>query len=54
MRALNVALAVLCLLAIAHAASTIFQHVPLDYNEGWNAYHTVARTLYPDGFLFNN
>lgn len=58
MRALNIALALLCLLGLGHAASMIFQHVPLDPDEGWNAYRTEAAmtggTLYPGGFVFNN
>lgn len=44
----------------ARAAAIVPLHVPLDPNEGWNAYHAMAamagRDLYPspEGFLVNN
>lgn len=58
MRALNLVLAVACLFGLAQAASLILLHVPLDPNEGWNAYHTAAAMrgapLYPHGLFFDN
>jgi hypothetical protein len=52
--ALTGALAIACLFGLAQAASLIFLHVPLDPNEGWNAYHTSAAALYPQGLFVNN
>jgi hypothetical protein len=58
MRALNLLLAVACAMGLARAASLIFLHVPLDPNEGWNAYHAAAAIagtpLYPHGPFVNN
>lgn len=58
MRTLNAALAALCLLGLAYAASHIFLYAALDPNEGWNAYHTTAAmsgaALYPKGWFVNN
>lgn len=43
--------AAVCIAALWRVAATIGLHVPLDLNEGWNAYHTDAvmsgRALYP-------
>ena len=40
-----------CAIGLARIAATTFLHVPLDPNEGWNAYHALAATsggtLYP-------
>jgi len=52
--------ALVCIAGIIHAAMIISLHVPLDPNEGWNAYHTVAAMsghgLYPGAgsFMCNN
>ena len=58
MAALSAGLAIACLFGLAQAASLIFLHVPLDPNEGWNAYHTMAAmrgaALYPQGAFVNN
>lgn len=58
MRALNVLLALACLGLLWGPVSMIGLHVPLDPNEGWNAYHSAAAmsgaALYPDGLFFNN
>jgi hypothetical protein len=58
MRVLIAALAVVCLIGLWTAVRAIGAHVPLDPNEGWNAYHTAAAMsggkLYPDGLFFNN
>ncbi|HWA92678.1 MAG TPA: hypothetical protein VG889_21780 [Rhizomicrobium sp.] len=58
MRALTIMLAAACLFGLVRAASLTFLHVPLDPNEGWNAYHAVAAMtgapLYPDGMFTNN
>jgi hypothetical protein len=49
-----------CLAGIWRAAAIIPLHVPLDPNEGWNAYHAAAAMaghgLYPDprSFMLNN
>jgi hypothetical protein len=57
---LTLLLALTCLAAMTRIAATIGMTVPLDPNEGWNAYHTVAamsgRPLYPGATspLFNN
>jgi len=54
------ALAFGCLLEIVRVALVIPIKVPLDYNEGWNAYHAAVamagRGLYPSGdaLFFNN
>jgi hypothetical protein len=56
----SLALGTGCLVGLVHAALLIPLHVPLNYNEGWNAYHAVeaARSapLYPAAprFFFNN
>lgn len=53
-------LGLVCTTTLVRVAATLFLHVPLDPNEGWNAYHSVAAMsgghLYPSpgGFLFNN
>jgi hypothetical protein len=53
-------LALFCALGLARAAFVAGLHVPLDPNEGWNAYHTMhamaGSALYPPAgsFLFNN
>jgi hypothetical protein len=53
-------LGVLCVLALGRVAATAGLHVPLDPNEGWNAYHTAAAmhggALYPgaQAYLVNN
>lgn len=48
---LLLAIAVLCLGGIYRAVTVLFLHVPLDPNEGWNAYHAAdavaGRPLYP-------
>lgn len=58
MRALNLVLAAACLFGLVQAASLIGLHVPLDPNEGWNAYHAAAAMsgapLYPHGLFFDN
>jgi hypothetical protein len=57
---LDAALALACVAGLAHAAMLVTQHVALDPNEGWNAYHTLAAmsggALYPPptSFLANN
>lgn len=57
---LDAALALACVAGLAHAAMLVPQHVALDPNEGWNAYHTLAAmsggALYPPpaSFLANN
>jgi len=49
-----------CAIGLARIAETIFLHVPLDPNEGWNAYYAMAAAsggrLYPPthSFMFNN
>jgi hypothetical protein len=49
-----------CLLSLVRASLTIVRHIPLNFNEGWNAYHTAdvaaGRPLYPDvsGAFFTN
>jgi hypothetical protein len=59
-RGLTVFLGVGCTVGLVHVAATIFLRVPLDPNEGWNAYHSLAAmsggALYPpaDSFVFNN
>jgi hypothetical protein len=53
-------LGVLCVFALGRVAATAGLHVPLDPNEGWNAYHTAAAMhggpLYPgpQAYLVNN
>lgn len=53
-------LAAFCFIGLARCVAVIGLHVPLDPNEGWNAYHALhamsGGALYPaaDGFLFNN
>lgn len=57
---LDAALALACMAGLAHAAMLVPQHVALDPNEGWNAYHALAAmsggALYPppESFLANN
>jgi hypothetical protein len=52
--------AVLCTAGLYRAVALLFLRVPLDPDEGWNAYHAAAamagRGLYPRGdtFFFNN
>jgi hypothetical protein len=52
-----VIIAVAALLALASIVISIPSHVPLNYNEGWNAYHAShlqsGRPLYPDGWFPN-
>src|SRR5581483_10021550 len=56
----SLALGMGCLVALVHVALLIPQHLPLNYNEGWNAYHAVeaarGAALYPVAprFFFNN
>ena len=53
-------LAAFCFVGLVRCAAIAGLHVPLDPNEGWNAYHTLhamsGSALYPpaSGFLFNN
>ncbi len=53
-------LAAFCAAGIARVVAILFLHVPLDPNEGWNAYHAAAAmgggALYPDphSFMVNN
>jgi hypothetical protein len=55
-----VLLGVLCVFALGRVAATAGLHLPLDPNEGWNAYHTAALMhggpLYPgpQAYLVNN
>jgi hypothetical protein len=57
---LDVVLAAGCAYGLVRVIAVIGTHAPLDPNEGWNAYHTVAAMmggpLYPDArsFMFNN
>lgn len=57
---LNLVLALGCALGLARVLAIAGLHVPLDPNEGWNAYHTAAAMsgghLYPGAgsFLTNN
>jgi len=54
------ALGAICLLGFVRAFLTIGLHLPLNFNEGWNAYHAAdvaaGRPLYPDpaGQFFTN
>ena len=54
------ALALFCVVGLARVIAIVPLHVPLDPNEGWNAYHAIQATtggrLYPsaDSFLTNN
>jgi hypothetical protein len=54
------ALGIVCASGLWHAAAVLPVHMPLDPNEGWNAYHTAAMmsggALYPgpDAYLVNN
>ena len=45
-------LGAICLLAFVRTSLTIVRHIPLNWNEGWNAYHTAdlaaGRPLYPN------
>lgn len=58
--ALCTLIALLCLGGLYRAITVLFLHVPLDPNEGWNAYHAAdaiaGRALYPGSspFFFNN
>ena len=60
LRLASLAIALTCLVALWRIALVIPLHLPLNYNEGWNAYHAVevARgdPLYPAAprFFFNN
>ena len=53
-------LAAVCLLTLVRTFLTIVRRIPLNFNEGWNAYHTAdlvaGRPLYPEltGAFFNN
>jgi hypothetical protein len=53
-------LAAVCLLTLVRTVLTMVRRIPLNFNEGWNAYHTAdivaGRPLYPDlaGAFFNN
>jgi len=51
-RAIALGLGAICLLAFVRTSLTIVRHIPLNWNEGWNAYHTAdiaaGRPLYPD------
>ena len=53
-------LAATCLLLVLRTALIIRLHIPINWNEGWNAYHTtdlvMGRPLYrgSTGFFFNN
>ena len=59
-RIVLVTLAVACLLGVVHSASVLTLHVPIDPNEGWNAYFAqlaiATGSPYPvgHGFLVNN
>lgn len=59
-RAITLCLAALCLIGLWRVIVGLTLQVPLDPNEGWNAYHTAAlmsgRALYPppDAYLVNN
>lgn len=60
MRAIALGLGAVCLLAFVRTSLTIVRHLPLNFNEGWNAYHTAdvaaGRPLYPalSGTFFTN
>jgi hypothetical protein len=49
---LSAAILAICLLLVVRAGISAPLHVPLNYNEGWNAYHAAelaaGRPLYPD------
>jgi hypothetical protein len=51
-RAIALGLGAICLLAFVRASLVLARHIPLNWNEGWNAYHTAdiaaGRPLYPD------
>jgi hypothetical protein len=52
-------LAAFCAAGLARVMAILFLHVPLDPNEGWNAYHAAAAmggTLYPgpQSYMVNN
>jgi hypothetical protein len=59
-RRVALALGAICLLCFFRSSLTLGRHLPLNFNEGWNAYHTAdvaaVRPLYPDpaGLFFNN
>lgn len=48
----------LCALGLWRVLAVLWLHVPLDPNEGWNAYHAVAAVsgspLYPSGDMIDN
>lgn len=54
------ALGIICAAGLWHVLAVLPVHLPLDPNEGWNAYHTAAllhgHDLYPDrtAYLVNN
>ncbi|MEI9929120.1 MAG: glycosyltransferase family 39 protein [Rhizomicrobium sp.] len=54
------AIALFCVAGLVRAAAIVPLHVPLDPNEGWNAYHALhamtGEALYPvpDSFFVNN
>ena len=61
MRAIALGLGAICLLAFVRTSLVLVRHIPLNWNEGWNAYHTAdlaaGRPLYPDpanAFFFTN
>ncbi len=60
MRAIALGLGAICLLASVRAFLVLVRRIPLNWNEGWNAFHTAdiafGRPLYPDpaGALFTN
>jgi dolichyl-phosphate-mannose-protein mannosyltransferase len=60
-RAIALGLGAICLLAFVRTSLTVVRHIPLNWNEGWNAFHTAdiaaGRPLYPDpatATLFTN
>ena len=59
-KAVPAVLTLLCAAALWRVAAAAGLHVPLDPNEGWNAYHAAAAMgagpLYPDpqGYMVNN
>jgi len=60
MKWLACALAIPCLLTFVRTILIIGRRIPLNFNEGWNAFHAAdvaaGRPLYPDasGLFFNN
>ena len=59
-RLLPASILAVCALAFVRTLLLIPAHIPLNYNEGWNAFHSADlaahRALYPDppAFFFNN